>query len=475
MKNLINQDQAQKIQVKFSQFEIFFNRPLSIYTTWKIGGKGECVIISNNSTELDEIVKFGSVENLPVTILGHGSNVLISDQGISGIIVINKSKNGEIIDNDSVEFEFFAGNNNNSIVEIAPRHTEKDNSVLNFSDLDYRENDLPGMEKKLVCFDSGIDISRAIAWSHKNNLTGLQWFAGIPGTVGGALFNNIHGGSKHFSDNFIAVESVENVLGQPKLIGLVGPSGAGKSTIIKELLKKYPETLEKLVTTTTREIRAGEKSGVDKNFISKGEFLEMKDKNMFFETEEIYGEYYGMEIGALEKLNEKGKVGIMDIDFQGAWNLKKHFKGDFMYIFILPPSMEVLEKRIIGRDGRDNPKIQKRLEKAKIELSHRYKSDYQLANYKLPKVVNEIGELIAGNSRVSRSFIFKKNMNFGYDQSILRTHKNLKVLRVWMGLNCGDVEKARFTANEWTKRKRIQPRVSCGSVYQSIPDRKSVV
>ena len=87
--------------------------------------------------------------------------------------------------------------------KIQNRHLEGQQKLLSLSDIDYQEDI---SDTQLVQFDSGVETSYAIAWSHQNGFTGLQWYAGIPGTLGGALYNNIHGGSKHLSDIFYCCE-----------------------------------------------------------------------------------------------------------------------------------------------------------------------------------------------------------------------------------------------------------------------------
>ncbi len=126
-----------------------------------------------------------STENGEYQIVKNNSQVLLETQ---------------IVQN-SAEFDIY----------ITPRHSETgDPNFYSFADLDYTETgngennqEIP-LEKSEIIFDSGVDLSFAIAWSLQNNLTGLQWFAGIPGTMGGALYNNIHGGTRHFSDNFVS-------------------------------------------------------------------------------------------------------------------------------------------------------------------------------------------------------------------------------------------------------------------------------
>ncbi len=260
---------------QISKFNPKLSCPLAPYTTWKIGGPAEYLVELTSSKDLIELVNISIENDIPYTILGGGSNVLISDSGIKGLVIINKSKNIELLEHtetakiSAVDAEAYNP-------WIPPRHGEEDGSFYSFKDLDYEES---GQRTK-VKFDSGVDLSWAIAWTLKNEISGLQFFAGIPGTIGGALFNNIHGGTKHFSDNF-----------------------------------------------------------------------------------------YSAEVLVDGKLQE---------------------------------------------------------------------------------------------------FLFK-DFNFGYDQSVLRDNKNIIVVSVTLNLFKGDIEKAKFVANEWMKRKRIQPRRTAGCTFKNIP------
>lgn len=252
------------------------HEPLAPYTTWKIGGPAEILVEIDSSNNLLGLIKLAIEHNVPYTVLGKGANVLVSDAGVKGLVIINKSRNIEILDENADILGISEDEENQFNPWIQPRHGESDSDFYTFEDLDYTES---GKRVK-VKFDSGVDLPYATAWTLKNNVTGLQFFAGIPSTIGGALYNNIHGGTKHFSDNFYL------------------------ATVIAE-----------------------------------------------------------------------GEV--------------KTFKYE--------------------------------------------------------------------------------DFNFGYDQSILRENKDIIVLDVILNLYHGDVEKAKFVANEWAKRKRIQPRQTAGCTFKNIP------
>jgi UDP-N-acetylmuramate dehydrogenase len=171
------------------------NEPLAKYTTWLIGGPAEVLVEVKSSEQLQELINLCGQYKVPYTILGGGSNVLIADEGLSGLVIINRSRNIEIVESD--EFR--------QTQRIPVQHATESKDHYSFDDLDYEEE----TDKVLVKFDSGVNLPYAIGWLHKNGITGLQWFAGIPGTIGGALYNNIHGGKRHFSDNFHSATVVE--------------------------------------------------------------------------------------------------------------------------------------------------------------------------------------------------------------------------------------------------------------------------
>jgi UDP-N-acetylmuramate dehydrogenase len=188
---------------KLEKFGLKKQELLAPYTTWKIGGPAEYLIETKNAKDLLEVLKISYEYKIPVTLLGKGSNILISDQGIEGLVVINKSKNINLLDNSGylldAEIEKESKIYDYETPYIEHRHFESgDKEFYSFEDLDFQESG----KRKLVKMDSGLFLPLAISWCLKNNLSGLQWFAGIPGSIGGSLYNNIHGGTHHFSEYF---------------------------------------------------------------------------------------------------------------------------------------------------------------------------------------------------------------------------------------------------------------------------------
>ena len=145
----------------------------------------------------------------------------------------------------------------------------------------------------------------------------------------------------------------ENFVG--KLIVIVAPSGTGKSTMIKRLKTDFP-TLVESVSFTTRPIRPGEIDGLSYFFISREEFIQKKENNEFLEWAEVHGNFYGTSKAFVEKCLSEGKHVLFDLDVQGTDTMKVYFGEVANVIFISPPSVEELEKRLSHR-GTENTQI----------------------------------------------------------------------------------------------------------------------
>ncbi len=168
------------------------NEPLSKHTTLKIGGKADIFYEAHDLNDFINTIKLAKLQNIPVTIIGRGSNVLISDKGIRGLVIKNFTKTIKITGEKPIHEDK---------VKVDARW-ETDSSKGTFKgiemkDIDYDESDKPRIE---VIMDSGVDLPFAINYLISKGITGLQWFSGIPGTIGGAIFNNIHGGSHMLSE-----------------------------------------------------------------------------------------------------------------------------------------------------------------------------------------------------------------------------------------------------------------------------------
>lgn len=185
------------------------------------------------------------------------------------------------------------------------------------------------------------------------------------------------------------------------LIVISGPSGAGKGTICKELLKNNPN-INLSVSATTRAPRQGEEHGINYFFKEKSEFLEMMDNNQFLEYAEVYGNYYGTPKDfAMEKI-EKGEDILLEIDIQGALQVKKNYP-DGVFIFILPPSLEELKKRIIGRGSETEESLYRRYGAAKAEIEYAFKYHYGVVNDEVEEATAKVEAILkAERCKISR-------------------------------------------------------------------------
>lgn len=186
-----------------------------------------------------------------------------------------------------------------------------------------------------------------------------------------------------------------------KLFVFSGPSGAGKGTICKKLLEET--ALELSVSMTTRAPRKGETEGISYFFTDREHFEEQISKNNFLEYAEVYGNYYGTpKVPVLEKL-AKGIDVILEIDMQGALKVKENYP-DGVFVFILPPSMAELRKRLTGRGTETEEAIELRLGETLKELSYIDKYDYCVVNGVLEEAVSRVKAIVvAEHSKVAFS------------------------------------------------------------------------
>lgn len=166
-----------------------------------------------------------------------------------------------------------------------------------------------------------------------------------------------------------------------KLIVITAPSGAGKSSIVKKLLQHNPD-LAFSVSCTTRDKRSGEVDGHHYHFISADEFKRKVSAGEFVEHEEVYaGRFYGTLKAEVEKVWNRNKVVLFDIDVQGALNLKKQYGTDCLTIFISPPSKEALANRLKNRGTEDAKSLKARIQKSEQEMSLAGQFDKQVVNH----------------------------------------------------------------------------------------------
>ncbi len=179
-----------------------------------------------------------------------------------------------------------------------------------------------------------------------------------------------------------------------KLIIFSAPSGSGKSTIVGELLKEFPQ-LEFSISATSRAPRGVERDGVEYFFLSQEEFAERVSNDQFVEWEEVYaGTCYGTLRSEMERIWTKGNVIIFDVDVVGGLRLKSIFGDAALSLFIMPPSVEELRRRLVGRATDSAEVIEKRVAKAEQEIAKSPEFDRVVVNDDLHKAVAETADII---------------------------------------------------------------------------------
>ncbi len=189
-----------------------------------------------------------------------------------------------------------------------------------------------------------------------------------------------------------------------QLFVLSGPSGVGKSSLRDGVRKRFPE-LAYSISYTTRPPRQGESEGRDYHFVSMEAFLAMKEAGDFVEYAQVHGNYYGTSRAQLEKhLNDRRNL-LLEIDVQGARQVKEHFPSA-CFIFVLPPDRETLEKRLLQRGTEQENDLERRLEDSSRELLEAFWYDYSIVNDVLQEAVEALAAIIlahaAGSRKVSR-------------------------------------------------------------------------
>jgi len=171
-----------------------------------------------------------------------------------------------------------------------------------------------------------------------------------------------------------------------------GPSGVGKSTLIHEVMRRDPE-LKLSISSTTRGPREGEEHGRDYFFVQREEFERMIENGEFLEWAEVYDNYYGSSRQHVESILASGRHALMDVDTQGAMNIKKLCSGA-VFIFIMPPSIQALEERLRDRRSETEESFQRRMAWAQHEISFKDQYDYTIANTSVDEAVEQLSRVI---------------------------------------------------------------------------------
>lgn len=181
-------------------------------------------------------------------------------------------------------------------------------------------------------------------------------------------------------------------MGQKGILTVIsGFSGAGKGTLMKVLLEKYEYSLS--ISATTRKPRAGEKNGIEYFFLTREEFESMIQRKQLIEWAEYVGNYYGTPKNYVEEQLTKGKNVILEIEIQGALQVKKMFP-EALLLFVTPPTVEELKKRLVGRGTEDIDTIEKRMLRAREESIYIEQYDYLVINDNLDKCVEDTNTII---------------------------------------------------------------------------------
>lgn len=180
-----------------------------------------------------------------------------------------------------------------------------------------------------------------------------------------------------------------------KIIIIAAPSGAGKTSVVRHLLKVMPAQLSFSISAATRKPRNNEKNGVDYYFLSVEDFEARIKADAFVEWEMVYeGKYYGTLKEEVARIWNEGKAPLLDVDVQGGLHVQDKFRGQTLSLFIEPPSIQELERRLRSRGTETEESLKARVSKAAYELTFKDQFDHVILNDELPRACNEAETLI---------------------------------------------------------------------------------
>ena len=181
---------------------------------------------------------------------------------------------------------------------------------------------------------------------------------------------------------------------KPLMLVLSSPSGAGKTTLSKKI-QQSDSSFEISVSHTTRKPRPNEVDGVDYHFVSKEKFSLLLKERAFYEHAQIFGNFYGTSKTSIKKITNNNHNVLFDIDWQGSEQLSKFKELNLVKVFILPPSKEELEKRLISRNQDDKEAIKRRMLAYSKDISHKKDYDYVLINDNVENCFNELKKIVS--------------------------------------------------------------------------------
>tara|TARA_Y100000590_G_scaffold457362_1_gene609834 strand:+ start:9068 stop:9649 length:582 start_codon:yes stop_codon:yes gene_type:complete len=185
---------------------------------------------------------------------------------------------------------------------------------------------------------------------------------------------------------------------KPLMLVLSSPSGAGKTTLTKKI-QESDNSFQVSISHTTRKARPNEVDGVDYHFVSREKFKQLIDQKAFYEYAKIFDNYYGTSKSSINKITGDGKNVLFDIDWQGAEQLSNYKELNILKIFILPPNIEELKKRLVSRNQDDAEAIEKRLSAYSRDLIHSKNYDHVIVNDKVEICFKEIKAIISSRMK----------------------------------------------------------------------------
>ncbi len=190
------------------------------------------------------------------------------------------------------------------------------------------------------------------------------------------------------------------------IVVLSSPSGGGKTTICRKILKRHNDYLYS-ISATSRKKRKNEKEGKDYFFLSESQFKQIIRRRGFVEWAKVHGEYYGTLKKFVDQAERQGRVALFVLDVQGGMAIKKKYPESIL-IFLLPPSLEELKRRLVGRGTDDMDAVDKRLKTALKEIKFWSKYDYVVINNELGETARLVEKIIEAERKRSFRFDFKK-------------------------------------------------------------------